>query len=180
MSWWWYGFGREKGENVGFENGVRSWTFSTRRKKAVLELGGWWWHWGRWWRSAPRWDRRCCARHDDAPGTTLALTVRITCGCYRGRWREIGWRRNIPTQLSERCRKHRYKVLRHEDWLHSHRFLHNAKLVTHVSVSGYLCDACKTDYPCVYKWLLMWRLWSPTLHEKKNQFFLIGTIYYIG
>jgi len=94
--------------------------------------------------------------------------------------------------------------------LPSHRLLHiywHAKLVTRVSVSGYLCDVMvthsswkkinffnknhilhrldgltdvgfstytdthKTGYPCVGKWLPMWRLWSPTLHEKKSLFF---------
>jgi len=29
----------------------------------------------------------------------------------------------------------------------------------------------KTCYPFVCKWLLIWRLWPPTLHEKKFKFF---------
>jgi len=35
------------------------------------------------------------------------------------------------------------------------RILVHAKLITRVSVSGYLCDARKTGYSCVCKWLLM-------------------------
>ena len=113
-------------------------------------------------RSVPHRDRRCHARRDGAPGTTPTLTVRITCDRCRGRWCGTGRRQNRSTQLSERCWKRRCKALRHEDWLPSHKFLHNTKIVTCVSVSGYLCDVY--DHP---------------LFMKKNHFF-IRTVYYIG
>jgi len=61
-----------------------------------------------------------------------------------------------------------------------HRFLNPIKTGYPATGSSTYTDTHKTGYSCACKWLLMWRLWSLTFHEKNSKSFWIWALYYTG